>query len=144
MVVQPLDTGLHAALRARAAHAELPSLREAAAVAPALLPLFLDWMGFIGLREDGELLFVTWDPPHDAEIVQEAHLRRTALVAGAEKFPELSTLVPRRPSEAELCTFCGGSGRPILDGEVVPENVRCVCGGLGWLLPGERQQLSRH
>jgi hypothetical protein len=141
--VQRLDTSLHAALRARAAQAELPSVPEAAAIAPALLPLFLDWVGFIGLREDGELLFVSWDPPHDGEIVQEAHLRRTALVAGAEKYPELSTLIPRRPSEAELCTFCGGSGRPILLGGVVPENVRCVCGGLGWLLPGERQQLSR-
>ena len=132
------DSGLYAALRAQASQAELPSLREAAAVAPALLPVYLDWVGFIALREDGELLFVPWDPPHEEEIVQEAPLRRAALVAAVEKYPELSSLIPRRPPEAERCASCGGSGRPKLSGHPVPENIRCVCGGLGWLLPGEQ------
>ena len=143
MAVQGLDPGLHAALRTRASQAALASLRDAAAIAPDLLPVFLDWVGFIALREDGELLFVPWEPPHEREIVQEAQLRRTALVAAAEKYSELSSLIPRRPPEAERCASCEGSGRPRLSGERVPENIRCVCGGLGWLLPGEQARTSR-
>lgn len=143
MHIQHLDPALHALLRTRALQAEIPSVRDAAAIAPTLLPVFLDWVGFIGLREDGELLFVSWDPPHEAAIVREPHLRRTAMVAAAEKYPELAALVPQRPPEAEPCAFCGGSGRPMVQGEPVPENVRCACGGLGWLLPGERQAIAR-
>ena len=135
---QPVDPSLYAALRRRAAQASFASLREAAAVAPALLPVYLDWVGFIALREDGELLFVPWDPPHEPEIVQEARLRRTALVAAAEKFAELASLVPLRPAEAERCAACDGSGRPTVQAQPVAENIRCVCGGLGCLLPGEQ------
>jgi hypothetical protein len=80
---------------------------------------------------------VPWDPPHTPEIVREPHMRRIALVGGAEHYPDLATLRPERPTNAVTCSSCGGSGRLIIGGRPAPENVRCFCGGLGWLLPGE-------
>ena len=141
--MQPLDHSMHSALHQRAARHSIQSYRDAAALAPNLVPLYLDFVGFIGLREDGELLFVTWDPPHDPEVVHEPHWRRVALVAGAEQYPELSSLRPQRSTNAVICSFCGGSGRPTVEGQAVPANIRCFCGGLGWLLPGEAEQASR-
>lgn len=143
LTMQPLDPSLHAELRPRAANHGLESHRDAARLAPDLLPLYLDWVGFFGLAADGQVLFVAWDPPHDIDAVHEAHWIRIALVAGAEQYAELAPLVPARPGNAVTCSFCGGTGKPTLHGRAVPDNVRCFCGGLGWLLPGEAEQASR-
>ena len=141
--MQPLDRSLHAALRGRALAHEFPTFRDAAAFAPDLLPLYLGFGAFIGLREDGELLSVAWESPHDQELVREPLWRRVAIVAGAEEYSELGYLVPRRPPEALACPICDGTGRPTVNGREVPSNIRCMCGGLGWLLPGEAEQATR-
>ena len=107
-----MDEALHDTLLAQvvstadALHPELATL----AARYRLIPLYLDWMGFIGLRTDGELLFVGWDPPHDPEIVREAYFRRVGLVAGAERYPSLAFLLPERPANALSCETCGGTG----------------------------------
>src|SRR4051794_8906479 len=141
--MQPQDPLLHAELRKRAAVHALESHREAARLAPDLLPLYLDWVGFFGLAADGRIVFVAWDSPHGIEAVDEPHWIRTALVAGGEQYAELVSLRPERPPNAVECSFCRGTGMPTLNGQDVPDNIRCYCGGLGWLLPGEGEEASR-
>jgi hypothetical protein len=143
IIMQTLDRAIHAKLRALASRHELESHRDAARLAPDLLPLYLDWVGFIGLADDGEVRFVNWDPPHTSAPVREPYLVRAALVAGAEQYAELAALRPVRPANAVDCVLCGGTGRPTIEGQPVPDNIRCFCGGLGWLLPGETEQASR-
>jgi hypothetical protein len=118
---------------------ELPADTSTLAAQYRLLPLYLDWVGFVGLRADGELLFVSWDPPHEPEVVRESHLRRAALVRGAEEFTELASLRPVRTADAIDCPHCGGTGRPTVEGRPVPENILCFCGGLGWIFKEEAE-----
>lgn len=97
-------------------------------------------MGTIGsiwmLRSDGTL----WDA--DAECGKPLtplpdELRTTALVAGAERFPWLSEVLPTRPPDATDCAVCAGRG------VIVPTNalpgssgIFCPnCQALGWLSP---------
>jgi hypothetical protein len=76
-------------------------------------------MGTIGtiwmLRPDGSL----WDTDADwgkplTPLPEE--LRTTALVAGAERYPWLAELLPRRPVDARECMKCKGRG------QIVPAN----------------------
>jgi hypothetical protein len=56
----------------------------------------------------------------------------TALVAGVERHPWLSELLPARPAEARDCRDCSGRGR-LLVGEDPNNFVYCpACGALGW------------
>lgn len=100
------------------------------------LPLYLGWTSVLGIRPDTSL--VVWDHEDDREAVRELmdpFLSRMALVAGAKKYPEPHTLIPERPTDSMTCDSCGGTGQ--LAG--LPENVICVCGGLGWLIPNENR-----
>ena len=65
MAVSQLDPELHRGLLAAyvAGSGPDPSGTRALAARYRLLPVYLDWTGFVGLREDGELLFVGSDPP---------------------------------------------------------------------------------
>ena len=143
--MHPIDPELHALLQDRAATNEVESFRDAARLgAPfGLLPIYLDWMGFLGLRSDGVMGFVGWEPPHDPDFAVPTYLQRVGLVAAAEHYPELSDLVPQRAAEAMTCPSCRGLGRPTIEGLEIPQNVRCFCGGLGWIIPGEAEQISR-
>ena len=94
----------------------------------AALPLYADMGGFLTIREDGEIL--RYDPetattrPEDDE-----RWRLVARLAAADRFPELESLRPGRPSDARTCSPCAGAGR-VLEG-----TVRCgTCFGLGWLI----------
>lgn len=52
--------------------------------------------------------------------------RLVALVAAAERFPELSQLLPVRPGNVAPCVTCSGTGR-------LQQGIRCgSCFGLGW------------
>lgn len=106
-----------------------------------LLPIYQDMSGFAGLRADGELLFVGWDPPHDPVVIEEAHYRRLALVVAGRDFPDLAHLRPDRPAEAVECPYCCGTGQVVINGRVAPPRVHCWCGGLGWVLPDEAAAL---
>jgi hypothetical protein len=77
--MQSLDQALHRRLCASAARDKIEMYRDAARVAPELVPAYLDWVGFIGLSASGEFLFIPWDPPHMPESVHEAYLVRAAV-----------------------------------------------------------------
>jgi hypothetical protein len=113
------------------------TLQEAAYQALAkrykLLPILPEWTGFVGLREDGALL---WVSDEDASVSTEIneHARHLAMLRGPELFPELAFLRPTVAHDWVACWACGGSGKVVVEGQDLG-NIRCLCGGLGSLPP---------
>jgi hypothetical protein len=98
------------------------------------LPLYVGWLATIALCPDGT--FLERLDETDEEIVRELtdpFWQRIALCAAVqERYPELAPLLPARPAHSRDCTTCEGGVLPRF-----PPAVLCLCGGLGWLLPGE-------
>jgi hypothetical protein len=102
--------------------------------AHAFLPIYLGWVSAIGVRADAS--FVQWDHEDDPEAVRplvDPYWQRMALCAGAKNYPELAALIPARPFDARTCEACAGTGT--IEGA---PRLMCQCGGLGWVIPGER------
>jgi hypothetical protein len=96
------------------------------------LPLYRGWMATLGIRPDLEL--VIWysdEEPQRCERLEHPKLRRLAIAQGIKRYPELRPLRPARPDHATTCTVCNGTGT------LVMPTLVCVCGGIGWLIPGE-------
>lgn len=98
------------------------------------LPLWADWTGCILLRPTGELQFVAWAHPGDAERLGAAGqhdlaMAHAARAVGSRRFPAVVGLAPQRTASARECPSCHGSGRV----DAAPPNLICQCGGLGWL-----------
>ena len=100
------------------------------------LPLYVGWTETLGIRADGRL--VRWSTEGElpgAREFKDATWMNTALVQGAQRYPQLRRLIPLRPASARTCSGCQGTGKisglpPNL------ENVICECGGIGWI-PGD-------
>jgi hypothetical protein len=101
-----------------------------------ILPIYIDWTAFFGLRPDGDILLVPTEEAEDAQPEQDARLRRVAIFRGAKKYPELKPLIPSRPLDALDCPHCEGHGRIDISG-IEPDTLVCYCGGLGWLTHDE-------
>jgi hypothetical protein len=99
----------------------------------ALVPILPEWTGFVGLREDGALLWVSEEDGSVSTDINE-HALHLAKIRGPELFPELSFLRPIPTPDWVSCWSCKGSGKVILEGEA-PQNLRCLCGGMGKLPP---------
>ena len=108
-------------------------VRAAEAVARyGALPVLFDWTATIALTPEGR--FVMWSDEGEFEglrPVEERAWIRAALGDAAKRYPPLAALIPPRPADAPACPHCDGSGR--IPG--LPENVVCLCAGLGWLDP---------
>ncbi len=91
------------------------------------LPLYLGWMETIGIRADGELLFWSTEGEYaGTRPVEDRIWVLSALVAGAERYPELRALLPERPTNAVDCRC---RKHPLLASGKVMCN---ECGGIGW------------
>jgi hypothetical protein len=101
---------------------------KSVAAASGALPLYADMGGFLVIRDDGEIL--RYDPETATTKPEEdERWRLVARSAAADRFPELESLRPQRPSASRTCSACAGAGR-VLEG-----TVRCgMCFGLGWLV----------
>lgn len=110
------------------------NLREWAAELRAL-PMFLDSGGCYAIRPDGEIISFVWDEPYNLESEDDPRICNLVLFQGAQKYPELSELVPSRPSDAGDCSHCGGTGIEPMNEKLGFDNERivCYCGGMGWL-----------
>jgi hypothetical protein len=100
----------------------------------AALPLFLGWSETLGIRADGSL--VRWSTEGEykgARPVDRQVDVNLALINGSRRYPRLVRLIPRPPSEANVCAQCHGTGRVA----VSDDPLVCACGGAGWVLPGE-------
>ena len=101
------------------------------------LPLYADWGGGVALRSDGELIGFRWDEPQSIKVETDPHLRFLAVVEGSKAHAELAYLAPVRTVADRDCPLCDGSGRlrELEDAGIETKNIRCYCGGTGWL-PG--------
>lgn len=98
------------------------------------LPLYEDMGGAILLRRDGEV--VALDHDDEASTAAEPWIT-IARVVGAEKYPELACLVPRRPDGATDCTHCGGAG----SWWIGATKLGCgICHRLGWIASSDGPQ----
>ena len=93
------------------------------------LPVYRDIGGTLFLSPSGEVLSLGQTDENTLRPEKSVEWRTVAAVAAAERYPELSCLLPVRPTSTSDCATCGGSGR------VAPRNLRCGnCWGLGWKL----------
>jgi hypothetical protein len=98
-----------------------------------LLPVLPDWSGFVGLREDGVLLWVSQEDGTVSMVIKD-YWRHLAMIRGSDLFPELSFLRPVVSPTWVTCSYCGGSGKVVFEGLEL-SNVACFCGGMGKLPP---------
>jgi len=95
------------------------------------LPLYWGWLAALGLRPNGEV--VSWEyETSEVQVVDCGSLERLALSQGAKLYPELKGAMPERPANAVKCESCAGRGYFQLAPHLI-----CVCGGVGWTIPGE-------
>jgi hypothetical protein len=100
----------------------------------SLLPILPDWTGFVGLRDDGAVFWVSSEDDGSLSSDLNRHALHLALIRGAELFPELGFLTPTVSPDWVPCWSCGASGKVIFEGQEL-KNVRCLCGGMGSLPP---------
>gem|GEM_PF-2479074 len=106
-------------------------LEAPAVVEFAALPLIRHWAETIGLRTNGEV--VRWhtdldEPYSGVRPVEERYDWLSAVVEGAQRWPELGALLPARPASAVVCRCVGHAS--FAHGKVIcPE-----CCGLQWQL----------
>lgn len=117
--------------QAKGGQYELEASVVATVEAMAALPLWCDWNGGVAIRPDGELIGFLWDEPDSIKIETDPHLRFLGHVAGAEQYAELAFLLPERTAQDRDCPLCKGRG--IIPGFEELKDIRCYCGGAGWL-----------
>jgi hypothetical protein len=138
-LIQLLDCQMnlppHIVARIRDAVASLPSQPkrgpDSAGKQYGGIPLLADMGGVSLLVPDGRILEVTWDSGTLAQPLS-SYPETVAIVAGAQRYPWLSELIPARPEDAVVCSVCSGSGKILKSGG----RFFCgACGALGWREP---------
>jgi hypothetical protein len=90
--------------------------------------------GALLLRPDGEILCFHWDSLGELAPETDPGWRVTAVVVGAETYPELRPLLPVRPFGSADCEWCTGSGRIQIRESGRDRGPICGgCHGAGWL-----------
>ena len=95
----------------KAGQYEMAPTMAAVVEAIGALPLWCGWSGGVALRPDGELIGFLWDDPQSAKVETDPDFRFLACVACAEKYPELSGLLPPRTVDDRGYPTCKGSGK---------------------------------
>jgi hypothetical protein len=108
-----------------------PELAETVRTSGAL-PVYADMGGTLFLRPDGEILVLEHDSTDAPQIEADPGWNITALVVGAEKYPELAQLLPARPPGTANCEECEGRGAVRL-GSIGRDFLCGTRHGLGWL-----------
>lgn len=133
MITPGLQAVIRSLIERWLASPDHPDVTEAVRVSGAL-PVYADMGGTLFLRPDGEILALAHDEGDEPQLETDERWRITAVVVGAEKYPELRPLLPIRPAETEDCDACAGQGRI----RVAEIDYRFLCGncyGLGWVAP---------
>jgi hypothetical protein len=104
---------------------------EEAAKRLKALPLYEGWDGWIMLTPDGGVL----EERNGRLTPCVDPLRTSALVSGAERYPELKALLSIRPASARDCLICKGTSW--VEFGDAKTRIRCgVCRALGWIDDG--------
>jgi hypothetical protein len=103
-----------------------------------VLPVYIGWDAFLGLRSDGSVVSVdTEQQPGEVKSINDQRERNFTYYLASKKYPGLTQLYPVRPANAKVCNHCGGIGSFDHLPGVKPGTIICFCGGLGWLPPDE-------
>jgi len=99
--------------------------------ASVCLPVYADWTHVLGINENGEIVshqHEQWpgSPAEVDHVVVDLRTANLAVHQGRERYPWLIALAPIRPSDAQSCSMCNGTG-------TVPAPMICYCGGAGWV-----------
>ena len=98
-----------------------------------VLPLALSFDGMLAISPDGDIFSISYDDPIDVQKIDDTRIINLALCQGAKTYSELAWLMPMRPSDAQICPYCHGTGIESLSTKHNLPNIVCYCGGLGWL-----------
>ena len=136
-----ISTNIAAKISERVKDYIIPSdgnTREAieAALKRGALPLYLEMGGIFALQPDGEIISISWEEPDNPRIEHNQRIRNTVLFQGSMKYPELSSLIPPKPDDAKVCSYCNGTGEASIALDLPNEarkHITCYCGGLGWI-----------
>ena len=88
---------------------------------------------------DGDVFMETYDVGSDEPSIFDRSRRAqiACLMLGSRSLPQLAELLPTRPSNAQSCETCRGSGwllREPVQKQSAGDSVLCHdCSGLGWL-----------
>ena len=88
--------------------------------------------GVLAINVDGEIRSFLWDDTLHGQVEYDPRIRNVALFQGSKKYPELEVLI-EKPSDANVCEFCKGSGIAPFAEELNTDALVCYCGGLGWV-----------
>jgi len=97
-----------------------------------VLPLYCDMGGVLTIDVDGEIRSFLWDDTLHGQVEYDPRIRNLALFQGSKKYPELEHLI-EKPNDAQVCSFCEGTGIVRLGGNSDSTGIVCYCGGLGWV-----------
>lgn len=97
-----------------------------------VLPLYGDMGGVLTIAADGEIRSFLWDDTLHGQIEFDPRIQNVALFQGSKKYPELEVLI-EKPPDAQVCSYCQGSGIAPFAEELGKESIVCYCGGLGWV-----------
>lgn len=103
----------------------------------ACLPVYCDWTHAFGVTEGGDVVVFEFEPwpgvagPPDGKLT-DLRWVNIALHQGAQRYAWLKDLLPARPSDAQKCPVCNGTGQV-----PVPADLICYCGGAGWVPAGD-------
>lgn len=95
-----------------------------------VLPLFSDMGGVLTINVNGEIRSFLWDDTLHGQVEYDPRIQNLALFQGSKTYPELAVLI-ERPEDAQVCSFCHGSGTAPLGEQLT--GIVCHCGGLGWV-----------
>jgi hypothetical protein len=110
-----------------------PIYQRHLAVRYSVLPLWGDLDCTWALNPNGEIIAFPDGVSLDAYIEDDMLRRNTALVQGSKLYPEVAALIPARPSDAQTCPDCNGSGVNPVTSDPKYAIVICLSGGTGWL-----------
>ncbi len=104
------------------------------------LLLVRDWTEDVVLSPNGDVIVIDTEDGQPPRLATDRE-RRITLFRSIERYPELLSFLPQRPSEAIQCPGCLGAG--ILVARFAKPELRhlvCRCGGSGWITPEESEQ----
>ena len=105
------------------------------AIARDALVLCRNWTEDHILTADGDVFILDTDDEPGTTRPTSGSERAFGLFQGLRRYPELASLLPSRPLNAEVCPGCGGAGiiLDFLDNPDLRDAVTCQCGGSGWV-----------
>jgi hypothetical protein len=97
------------------------------------LLLVRDWTVDVVLDSVGVVWVIDTEDGQAARTATASE-RRAALFQSLRRYPEMLSMMPDSPPDAETCTMCQGTGVPEISlTKPSLRNLVCECAGAGWI-----------